>query len=135
MYNVILVSGVQESDSDIYIYIHTQMIFKIYMIIYIYIYSFSDSFPLQIITRYCILFPELYSRTLLFIHSIFYTEYLFIQAPNLSLTHFLLGNHTFLFYVSLFLSCKFICIIFQVPHKSDIIWYLSSSLKIKKIKV
>ena len=34
IYNVILVSGVQQSDSDIYIYTHT------------YIYSFSDSFPL-----------------------------------------------------------------------------------------
>ena len=38
IYNIMLVSGLQHSDSVIHIYI--------------YIYSFSDSFPLYVITRY-----------------------------------------------------------------------------------
>ena len=38
IYNVVLISGIQQSDSHIYIYI--------YIYIYTHIYSFSDSFPL-----------------------------------------------------------------------------------------
>ena len=37
----------------------------------LYIYSFSDVFPLQVITRYWILFPVLYTKTLLFIYFIY----------------------------------------------------------------
>ena len=40
-YNVVLVSGVQQSDSVIYMYTHTCVCV-----------FFSDSFPLQVITGY-----------------------------------------------------------------------------------
>ena len=53
-----LISAVEQSDSVICIYIYTHT------------HSFSYSFPLWFITGYRIEFPVLYSRTLLFIHSI-----------------------------------------------------------------
>ena len=49
-----LTSGVQQSDSVIY---------------------FSDYFPLEVITRYWILFPVLYSKSLLLIYSICVNSY------------------------------------------------------------
>ena len=42
IYNAVLVSGVQHSNSVIHIYVHICVCEYIYM----YIYSFSDSFPL-----------------------------------------------------------------------------------------
>ena len=50
-YNVVLVSGVQHSDSVIYIlyiyiYIYIKLYSVLYSVIYLYVYSFSDSFPL-----------------------------------------------------------------------------------------
>ena len=47
---------------------------------YIYIYTFSYSFPLSFVTGYWILFPVLYSKTLLFIHSIYNS--LHLLTPN-----------------------------------------------------
>ena len=55
IYNVVLVSGVQQSESVIHIQ---------------YIYSFSDSFPIEVITEYRAEFPVLYSRSLLGIYFI-----------------------------------------------------------------
>ena len=52
IYNVVLVSGVQQSDSVLYIYIHTHIHICIHTCICICICSFSDSFPLQVIIRY-----------------------------------------------------------------------------------
>ena len=48
--------------------------------VYILIYSFSYSFPLWFVTGYGIQFPVLYSRTLLFIHSIYNS--LHLLTPN-----------------------------------------------------
>ena len=53
IYNVVLVSGVQQSDSVIYIYTH--------------IYSFSDSSLIYITTEYRVKFSVLCSRSLLII--------------------------------------------------------------------
>ena len=50
MYNVVLVSSLQQSDA------------------YIYIYSFSNSFPIQVIEEYWAEFPVLYSRFLFIIY-------------------------------------------------------------------
>ena len=43
IYNVVLVSSVQQSESVIHIYTYQ---------LYIYIYSLLDSFPLSVITEY-----------------------------------------------------------------------------------
>ena len=61
MYNVVLVSDVQQSVSVIYIYI-----------------LFSYSFPLLVITRYLIEFPLLHNRSLLFIYFIYSSMYMLI---------------------------------------------------------
>ena len=74
--SVVLVSGVQQSDSVTHTNTHTHT----HTHIYIYIHSFSYSFPLWFITGYGILFPVLCSRTLLFIRSIYNTLHLLI--PN-----------------------------------------------------
>ena len=47
IYNVVLVSDIQQNDSVIYIYVYT------------YIYPFSYSFPLWFITRYWIQFTAM----------------------------------------------------------------------------
>ena len=96
--------------------------------LYIYMYSF----PLWLITGYWIQFPGLYSRTLLFIYFIYSSLYLLTQTPNSThppTTTSPFGNHTFAFYVWVCFSFveKFICVIFQIPHISDIIWCLSLS--------
>ena len=57
-----LISAVQQSDSIIHIH------------------SFLYSFPLRFITGYWIQFPELYNRTLLFMHSI--NTSLYQLTPN-----------------------------------------------------
>ena len=49
IYSVVLVSGVQQSESYIYIHMH------------IFIHSFSDTFPILVITVYWIEVPVLYS--------------------------------------------------------------------------
>ena len=46
------------------------------------IYSFSHSFPLWFITEYWILFPVLYSRDSLFIHSKYISLYLLIPSNS-----------------------------------------------------
>ena len=48
-YNVALVSGIQQSDSDkyIYTYIYTCTYIHVCVCIYTHIYSFSDSVPLR----------------------------------------------------------------------------------------
>ena len=83
IYNAVLISAVQQSDSVIHIY------------------SFLYSFPLWfIIGYYCIWFPVLYSRTLLFIHSIYTTLHLLIPNSQSIPTPPLLplGNHKSVFY-------------------------------------
>ena len=58
IYNIILESGIQQSDSVLYIYI------------YIYVYSFSAFFPLQVIARLYII--GLQGITLLITNSLLY---------------------------------------------------------------
>ena len=52
IYNVVLVSGVQQSDSVIYIYVYICTYIYIYRHTHVYICSFSDSFSLKVILRY-----------------------------------------------------------------------------------
>ena len=56
IYNVVLISAVQKSDSVIHACVH--------------IYVYINSFPWWLITGCWIWFPVLYKRTLFFIHSI-----------------------------------------------------------------
>ena len=59
-YNTVLVLGIQQSDSVI----------------------FSDYFPLQVITRYQILlFPVIYSKSLLLLYFMYSSSYLLIPYP------------------------------------------------------
>ena len=52
---------------------------------YRYICSFSDSFSIWVTTEYWIDFPELYSRSLLLIQSMYSSVYSQSQSPSLSL--------------------------------------------------
>ena len=87
---------------------------------------FSYSFPLWSIIGDWIWFPVLYGRTLWFIYFLFSNLYLIILNPNLSLFHPLspLVTISCLLCLWIFFINKFICVIFYVPHISDIIWYL-----------
>ena len=75
IYNVVLVSCAQQSDLVIYIYICAYMCVNIYIYMYI---LFSDSFPLQVITKYSSL--VLCGRSLLFTYFIYNSMYMLI--PN-----------------------------------------------------
>ena len=73
-------------------------------------------------------FPVLYSRTLLFIHPIHISVHLLTPKsqsfpPPLPTP----CNHKSILYVCECFCCrdKFICVIFQILHISDIIWYLT----------
>ena len=57
MYNVVLFSGIQQSDMCVYVCMC--------------MYSFSDSFSLELITKYWVYFPVLYSRSLLIRYILF----------------------------------------------------------------
>ena len=76
IYNVVLVSGIQQSDPDIYIYVYmyihikTHTYIHVYIYTYIYTHTFSDSFPLQVTAKYLLYFPALNSKSML---SILYT--------------------------------------------------------------
>ena len=75
IYNVVLVSGVQQSDSVIHIYVYVY----IYIYIYIYIYVlFQIIFPYRLLQE--IEFSGLYSRSLLIIYFVYNSVYLLI--PN-----------------------------------------------------
>ena len=97
---------------------------------YIYIHSFSYSCPLWFITGYWIYFPVLYSRTLLFIHSIYKSLHLLTPiSHSIPPPTPLLGNHNFslcLWNCFCFID-NFIHVIVQIPHVSDIC-YLSFSV-------
>ena len=73
-------------------------LFLLYSKMHIY---FSGYFPLQIIIRSLIQFSVLYSRTLLFIHSIYNSLHLLISnsQPILFPPRLLLGNHKSVLYV------------------------------------
>ena len=96
-----------------------------------YIHNFSYFFPLLFITGCCTWFPVLYSRTSLLIHSIYNSLHLLIPNSQSIPSSFSLpfGNHPNLFSmsVSLVLFHKFICVIVQILHISDITWHLSFS--------
>ena len=94
-----------------------------------YMYSFSCSFPLWFITGCWIQFPMRYSRTLLFIHAMYTSLHLLI--PKLPLLPFLtlLPPATTVCSLCLwFCLCfidKFMCVIVEIPHVSDVTWCLS----------
>ena len=50
-----------------------------------YTHSFADSFPIKVVTEFCIEFPALYIRSLLIIYSICSIVCMLIPTPNLSL--------------------------------------------------
>ena len=80
IHNAVLVSKWFSFSTHIYICI---------TYIHIYIYNFSDSFPLQVITKYWTEFPVLYSRFLLdiyFINSSVWDWPNSVEAPGLSHT-------------------------------------------------
>ena len=87
---------------------------------YLYLYSFLDSFPLYIDTRYWIPLSVPYSRSLLVIHSTYSSVY----NPIL----LVYSSCKFVFWFYFCFVNKFICIILNIPHISDIIWYLSFSV-------
>ena len=88
IYNTVLVTGVQQSESVMH--------------------SFLESFPIQAITEYWVGSPVPYSRSLLVISFICSCVYMsiptsqFIPPPALSPP----SNHKFIFSVTLFLCCK-----------------------------
>ena len=66
IYKVVLGSGVQKSDSEIYIYTHSYIFFFIF-------------FSIKVFYR-ILQYPVLYNRTLLFIYFIYNS--LFLLIPN-----------------------------------------------------
>ena len=74
-----IISGIQQSDADIYIYIHTHT-YTLLKIFFQYTHSFKNSFIVCFITGYWMWFPMLHNRTLLFIHSMYNSLYLL--TPN-----------------------------------------------------
>ena len=118
IYNVVLVSRVQQSGSVIHTYIY------IYIYVYIYINSFSDSFHYRLLQHI--------SQSFLCYTvgpcclSILGTVVCICQspAPNLSLLAFPFANHKFVFYVCesiSVLSISSFVSLFQITHISDII--------------
>ena len=105
IYNTVLVSGVQQSDSVIHT--HTYMYMYVYIYIYIYIYIFKGYFPLQVL-RDIVQFPVVYSKSLLVIYFIYSCMYLLIPTPNLSLPLLfpLVTVNLFSMSMGLFLFCK-----------------------------
>ena len=71
----------------------------------------------------------LYSRTFLFIHSIHKSLHLLTTtshpfSPNPMPTNSLFSMSMICFHF----LCRFLCVIFLIPHTNDITWYLSFSL-------
>ena len=104
IYNIVLISTVQQIDSAIQIY------------------TFPYSFPLWFIPGYWIQFPVLCSRTILFIHPIYIKKSLHLLIPNCySFPPPALLATTSLFFmsVSLFLFCTYIhlCCILDSTYK------------------
>ena len=96
---------------------------------YICMYSFSGSFPLQVIIRYCILFPVLYTVDCYCLPSFIY-QFLSVnpQLPIYPSSFFPFGDHKFVCYVCE--SISVLCIssfiyFFKFPHISDVTCYLS----------
>ena len=114
-YNVVLVSGVEQSDSVIYI------IYIMYICIYIYIYIlFQVLFLYRLLQN--IEFPMLYGRFLLVICYIYSSVYMLIPTSWFILAHFPFGNHKFVFYV-----CGSISILYRSSFVS--IFFLDSTWK------
>ena len=88
IYNVILVSSVQPSDSVVQC-----------VNMSIYLYFFLDSFHVEVITEHWVEFPVLYGRFLLVICLYIAVCVCESQPPNLSLPPFPFGNPNFVFYV------------------------------------
>ena len=91
-------------------FIEVQLIYNAFLLyskvirLCVYIY-FSYSFPLWFITGYWIQFPVLYSRTLLFIHSVYNSLHL-LMSNSQSIPpppHLPLGNHKSVLYVNQFI--------------------------------
>ena len=94
IYNIVLISAVQASDSVLHTYVC------------IHISIFLYSFPLYFISGYWIQFPVLYNRTLWFIHPICNSLHLLIPNFQSKLPHspsLLASTNLFSVSVSLFL--------------------------------
>ena len=93
IYNVVLISTTQQTD----------------LVIHIQAYSFSYSFPSWFISGYWILFPVLYSRILLLIHSLYNSFHLITgnsQFIHFSSSFSLATTSLFYLIVGLFIFCK-----------------------------
>ena len=89
---------------------------------------FSHSSPLRFITGRCIQFPVLSSRSCR-LSTVYILQFAFAN-PELLLHHPPpRGNHKSILYVweAVCFLDKFICVLFWIPHISDIIWCLSFS--------
>ena len=93
-------------------------------VIHVYIY-FLDYFPLQVITKYWVQFPVLYSETLSVICFIYSGVYV---NPQILIYHpwppFPFGNHKLVLRVCGSISVLYV-VFFprKIPHVTDIIWY------------
>ena len=99
---------------------------------YIDVHYFQYSFPLSFIIGYWIWFPVLCGRTLLFIQSIY--KSLHLLAPNSysicppTTPLWPLGAWSLRLRICFCLVDTFICVTFQIPPGSDIVWHLSFGL-------
>ena len=114
LYSVVLVSAIQQSESVIQL----------------------CSFPIYIITEYWVEFPVLYSRPLLVTYFTYSSVSVSIPISQFIPSPFSPVNHNFVFFICESFSSvnKFTCtFFFQIPHVSDIIWYLSFSVWLHSI--
>ena len=119
--SVVLIPAVEQHDSVLYTYL--------YIYVYIYINTFLFIFfSIMVYHRMFIQFPMLYSKILLFTHSVY--NRLHLLTPNSQSIPLHPPSHLAAPVLSVSESVsvaqmKFTCVIFQVSHVSDIIWYLS----------
>ena len=86
--------------------------------------------PLWFITGYWTQFPELYGRTLWLIHPVYPSLHLLIPVSTPSLSHhpppWQPKVYSLRPWFCLCFMDRLICVIFKIPHRSNVIWYLSS---------
>ena len=101
------------------------------------IYSPLNSLPIQAATQHWAEFPMLYRRLLLVIHFKYSSVYMSIlNSLTIPSPHSSSLAAISLFSVSLFLFCKFTCIIsFWIPHIRDVIQYFSFSVWLASLTV